>query len=167
MVERHDAVIGRIRSFIAGNALAIVGGIAVASIGVAAFQTVQLHGFKIGPVSIEGCRDKAARFEAQAKAAAELLALSEGLRAQEQVQDRGSYASQASACEARVSTAREAIRTIAEVTKVETTSDSPTVGSIIGADSLRRIVGQASGAQAAGLPVGTVAGGATGTEVAR
>ena len=151
-------MIGRVRKLLAANALAIVGGIAVASIGVAAFQTVQLHGFKIGPVSVEGCRDKAARFEAQAKAAAELLALSEGLRAQEQVQDKGSYASQADACEARVVIARDAVRTIAEVTKVETIPNDAAVGSIIGADSLRRIVGQTAGAQAAGLPVGTVAG---------
>ncbi|MGQ3289027.1 hypothetical protein [Sphingopyxis sp.] len=150
-------MIGRIRSFIAANAIAVMGGVAAVSIGIAAFQTVQLHGFKIGPVSVEGCRDKAARFERQAKAAAELLALSEGLRAQEQVQDKGSYASQASACEARVSTAREAARTIAEVTKVETIPNDAAVGSIIGPDLLRRIIGQASGAQAAGLPLGTVA----------
>ena len=160
-------MIGRVRSFITANALAIVGGIAVASIGVAAFQSVQLHGLKIGPVSIEGCRDKAARFEARAKAAAELLKVSEGRRAQEQVQDKGSYASQAIACDARVASAREASRTIAEVTKVETIPNDAAVGSIIGPDSLRRIIGQPAGPQAAGVPVGTVAARSPGTEVAR
>ncbi|PZQ21178.1 MAG: hypothetical protein DI569_13015 [Sphingopyxis macrogoltabida] len=160
-------MIGRVRSFIAANALAIMGGFTAVAIGVAAIQSVQLHGLKIGPIAIEGCRDKASRFEAQAKAAAETVAQSEGLRAQEQVQDRQSYSAQSYACDDRVTIAREAAHTIAEVTKVADTPHSSAAGSIIGAGSLRRIIGQDTGAEAAGLPARIVAAAPDGTGVAR
>lgn len=146
--------------FIRKHAVVIASGVAAASLAFGIVQTVQLNGFALGPVKVEGCRDKAARFEQKAKDAAGRLATSESLRAQEQSQDRTSYSAATVRCDDRVQAARQVGAVIEEITNVPNNvmgQDTPRTGHrpIVTADQLRIIIGQGGAARTVGLPSGT------------
>lgn len=154
--------------FFRAYALQLVGGFAVGAVAVAAFQTVQLDGFKVGPVEIEGCRDRSARLETELRDATALLAMQGEIRAREIAQAVQSYGAQATACVDRVNTARDAGREIEKVTTIA--KDMPGAAAAvppIAADSLRRIIGQPVHSSAGSLPARNADSVASGTEAAR
>lgn len=150
------------REFIQGNALAIVGAVAVAAAGVAVVQTIRIDGFHVWPVHYVGLAERAEQV-AEVKAD---LGKSEQARSQEQAQASASYAAQSTRCDDRITTARDSAAAIQEIVNgshvvaagdgQDSGAPADAVRGIIGADMLRRVAGQAGGA--ASLPAGNAGG---------
>ena len=143
--------------FIQRNAIALLGGLLVATSSFAVVQTVRIDGLGIGPVKIEGLKAKASRLEGEASAARKAAAEAGKLRDQEQGQDQASFSAQSTRCAERTIQAVDAGRAIEEITRYDAIP-VPAADSgrgIVGAGQLRRIVGQPSAAQAAVVPAGS------------
>lgn len=140
-------MIAAIRAWLATRAIALLcGALAVALIG-AAVQSWRVSSLKADNAKLRG----------EVKTAVETVKLSEAMRAQEQVQDKNSYADLSDRCEARVTTAIDAARAIHEVTNANVSNDRANAGAdraIVPASQLRRIIGQAQGGPV-GLPAGS------------
>lgn len=141
------AALSTVRAWVQARALAILAGALIAALVGFGIQTVRVSSLKADNVRLAG----------NAKAAKEAAALSEALRAQEQVQDKASFAAASERCEQRVATAIDAARAIEEVTNATVSNVQPAGGAdraIVPAAQLRRIIGQAQGA-ATGVSAGS------------
>lgn len=149
-------MIARAREFVVANLAAILGVLLALALAALAYQTVRIDGFGFWPFKVEGLAAKAAqadKFKAERDQARAEVKQSEGLRDQEQGQDRASYSNLSERCDARVSTARDAGRIIGEIAYGNVNREPAEVGQlgnaagpgvrgIVGADRLRRVIGQ-------------------------
>lgn len=143
------------RDFIQRNAIVMLSSLLAVSVASSIVLAVQVYGFSVGPFEIEGLRDKAERFEGEAKAAVKVIGETERLRAEENAQARASFTAISERCEKRITTARDAAAAIEEIVHYgqgnapgAASSDDERgdfrgdARSVVPADQLRRIVGQ-------------------------
>jgi len=135
----------------------IAAGIAAAALLGLAVQTVRIDGVHVGVLHVPGLVSELADAKRQLADTRVSLTQEKALRAAEHDQNASSFANQSARCTSRVAIAKDAARVINEVTShvyPETPGAPRAPRPLIGADSLRRIAGQAGTDQAARLPAG-------------